>query len=779
VNTELGGEEALTRFHQALQGHNLGNVVDVVPNHVSVADPATNRRWWNVLRDGPTSPDARFFDIDWSPPEPKLNGKVLLAVLANDYADELADGAITLVAVGTAADRSYEIAYGDLRLPVAPSTVVDEHSADGAGLHKVLEQQHYRLACWRIARDELNYRRFFDVTNLAGVRVEDPDVFAAVHARTLGWVRSGDVQGLRIDHPDGLRDPAGYLTDLRAAAPDAWIVIEKILEPGEELPAAWPVDGTTGYDVMRRITGVFVDADAEAPLTSTFQAFVDDGASYAELVVAAKRQVLGELLGTEVTRLTDLAAQCCEASVTARDFSRREIRAAIEALLIAMPVYRTYVTATPGDGSAVVSAEDARIIAELVVAAGALEPTIDAAVFRFLGDLLAGNASDEVGLDFIARFQQLSGPAMAKGVEDTSFYRYNRLIALNEVGADPAAFGVTIDEFHAESIRTATQHPLTMSSTSTHDTKRSEDVRARIALLSEVPEWWHETVTGWRAANDTKWGEATPDRTMEYLLYQTLFGAHPLSRERTHEYLTKAMREAKQVTTWLHPTPAEGQILAFADALAADTEFQAELDSIVAMFDQPARLAALSQLTLKAMGPGIPDFYQGTELWTTSLVDPDNRGDVDYVTRRRLLGGLVDPNRAGAPVAGLADDALGASKMWLTKRLLEIRAAVPDAFVGPAATYTPLPVSGDRAEEALAFSRGERVVVVAAVRPVRVAREGWGSTSIALPSGRWRDALRDTGAATLDGSVDIGGLAGTLGVVVLIESRTHGTEGTT
>jgi (1->4)-alpha-D-glucan 1-alpha-D-glucosylmutase len=729
VSDELGGEDALVAFHAALRANGMGNVVDVVPNHMSVSDATANRRWWNVLRDGPQSADAGFFDIDWDPPQHKLAGKVLLAVLGNDYAAELEAGAITIVTRPTVAVGgidAFEVRYGDLRFPVTanavdPSTHRTAPSTPAA-IHQVLEQQHYRLACWRVGRDELNYRRFFDVTTLAGVRVEDPEVFAAVHERTLQWVRSGDVQGLRIDHPDGLRDPTGYFRQLREAAPDAWIVVEKILEPGERLPQEWPVDGTTGYDRMRTITAVFVDQRAERVLSTVFDSLDSAQRPYEEQLVECKQLVIGDLFGAEVTRLVDLAAGACEASVRARDFSRREIHVAVVALLVATPVYRTYVTP---NAEPPVTAQDEAIIVQTLATARQIEPLIDARLFDFLGDLLRTVAGE-----FVARFQQLSGPAMAKGLEDTLFYRYNRLVALNEVGSDPASFGMSIEEFHTEMLDAAQRSPRSMSATSTHDTKRSEDVRARIAMLSEVPDEWRETVERWIEANQSKWGEAKRDTAMEYLLYQTMFGASPLSAERARQFLQKAVREAKQSSTWLHPTDFEGDLFAFADALASDPEFQLDLAAFVDRFQNAGRIASLSQLLLKATVPGIPDFYQGSELWTTTLVDPDNRHDVDYAERIELLNGLDDGQ---CSVLSL--------KLWFTRRLLQLRRAIPEAFTGADATYEPLALKGPRATSAVAFTRGRRVIVVAPVRPVAIDRNGWADTRIMLPGGEWIDAL--------------------------------------
>jgi (1->4)-alpha-D-glucan 1-alpha-D-glucosylmutase len=741
VNSELGGEAALARFHEALRAHGLGNVIDVVPNHASVAESAANPRWWSVLRDGCASPHAPFFDIDWDPPEHKLAGRVLVPVLADDYWTELGSGAIELVT----ADGEAEIRYGELRLPVAAETVLPQAEDVRLGrdeLHAVLEQQHYRLACWRVARDELNYRRFFDVTTLAGVRVEDDDVFAAVHERTLEWVARGEVQGLRVDHPDGLRDPTAYLTALRAAAPDAWIVVEKILEPGESLPDAWPVEGTTGYDVMRRITGVFVDPAAEPCLTATFAAFTGVTEAYPEMVRSAKLQAVRELLGTEVTRLTELAVRCCETGLVARDFSRRQIRTFLEALLASMPVYRTYVSNRPLGPSRA----DRGVIDLTVAAAAEMVPAIGPPLVEFMRRVLLGECTGDPYDEFVARFEQLSGPAMAKGVEDTVFYRYTPLLALNEVGSDPSHFGVSIDEFHRESIATADRSPRTMAATSTHDTKRSEDVRARIALLSEMPEEWHEIVFRWRQMNEEKWAGATPNRSTEHLLYQTLVGAHPLTRDRIHDVLVKSMREAKEVTSWLAPTPAEADMLSFADAIGDDPAFQSELDALVRQLDPAARIASLNQVILKVMGPGVPDFYQGSELIIRTLVDPDNRTAVDFDERRRLLDRLV-----GGPAA-VDDPSL--AKLDLTRRLLQLRRAVPDAFLGVDATYAPIAVRGDAARSAVAFSRGSEVVVAVSVRPLHFSRAGWGSSSIDLSPGSWRNALPERGPA-LSGTVDL------------------------
>jgi (1->4)-alpha-D-glucan 1-alpha-D-glucosylmutase len=745
VNVELGGEDALTAFHEALREAGLGNVVDVVPNHMAVGG-TENRLWWDVLRSGQQSPAARSFDIDWDPPEPKLRGKVLLPVLGATYAEELANGSITIARESCGP----VVRYFDHRFPIDPDTIatdaaeLDDGFADRDRLHQLLERQHYRLASWTVGRDELNYRRFFEVNTLAGVRVEDPSVFDATHQRTLEWVAEGRVQGLRIDHPDGLRDPGGYFARLRAAAPSAWIVVEKILEPGEALPDDWVVDGTTGYDAMQELTALFVEPASAAEMTDLYGRFTGGTEAYPDVLERCKRLAVQELLGTEVTRLTDVAARVCERSVVGRDTSRRTLRTAIEEILVSIPVYRTYVV----DGRP--SAADAEVIDETIRTARRRRPTIAPAVFDVLRSIWRGDIDDPEADELVARLQQLSGPAMAKGAEDTAFYRYHRLVALNEVGSDPDHFGSAPDFFHRAMADANATHPMSMLATSTHDTKRSEDVRVRIALLAEIPQRWADVVGRWRSANAPKWRTDTPDHNLEYLLYQTLVGAHPITRERLSEFATKAIREAKVHTSWLRPNDRyEAAVEAFIGALFDDPTFQAELAELVGTLVVPGRMAALAQALIKATGPGIPDFYQGSEWWTTSLVDPDNRTAVDYAARQAGVG-------AGAADALAADD-VGTTKQRLIERALAVRRERPGSFVGVGATYRPIELTGERAGAAIAFGRGRDVVTVAVIRPVTIGANGWGDTAIDLPEGTWRNRLVDAGPA-LQGTVRLADL---------------------
>jgi (1->4)-alpha-D-glucan 1-alpha-D-glucosylmutase len=736
VNAELGGEAGRAAFVAALRDRGLGQLVDVVPNHMSVADRA-NRWWHDVLRHGRASEFADFFDIDWSA------GRVLLPVLGEPIGEAIAAGDLVVDAVRG------EARYHERAFPLAPGTYATGGGDDPLA---VLARQHYRLAWWRLGTHELNYRRFFDVTELAGVRVEDPRVFAAVHRRVLEWVADGDVSGLRVDHPDGLRDPGGYVAELRRRAGDVWIVVEKILEPGEELPGSWPVDGTTGYDALQLLTSVFVDPEAEDPITRAYVACTGDARGFAEIVTECKQLVLRELFAPDVDRVTAALRAAADTDPAGTDLPTAMLRRAVEATVVAMPVYRTYVTAQRAD------AGDVAIVERAVAAAACAAPDVDARAFTFLGRVLRGEHPSDHGADALARFQQLSGPAMAKGVEDTAYYRFNRLACLNEVGGDPAGFGLSPRQFHAAAAMRAERGNRSMIASTTHDTKRSEDARLRLAVLSQMPERWTTTVARWHASNRAKWDGATPDLSLEHLLYQTLVAAHPLPAERAHQYVEKAMREAKQRTSWLHPEPSfETAAHGFVDALAADDEFCAELDALVAEMTPAAAAASLAHLVLKCTLPGIPDFFQGAEAALHTLVDPDNRTPVDHAAHAAALAAL-----AGAPPPPARD--LDAAKMWLTQRLLHLRRErVADMTGG----YTPLTVDGPDSTAAVAFRRGVGTVVLATVRPVRTLSLGWRGT-LHLPPGEWSAAIGAPGRHS--GTVALAAVAGPYHANVLVRA---------
>jgi (1->4)-alpha-D-glucan 1-alpha-D-glucosylmutase len=715
ISDELGGLPAFDRLSTALGDAGLGCVVDIVPNHMDVSSPL-NAQWRDVLQHGPGSRYAGWFDIDWD--WPGHGGRVLLPLLGDDIDAALSRGDLH---VDTKDDEPVLRHYG-LVLPLAPGT-------ETGPVDEVLARQHYLLAGWRREATDLNYRRFFDVTSLAGVRVEDPAVFDVTHAVVLDLVAAGAVNGLRIDHPDGFADPAGYLERLHAAAGGAWVVVEKILEPGEVLPADWPVAGTTGYDALAAIGGVFVDPAGERPLTELCADVTGKPTSWTDLVHACKLRALDTNLGSELTRLVRAAM----AELPATD--ETALRAGLRELLAGFPVYRTYLRAgeTP-------SAADRQVLSVAGEEAVRRRPDL-APVLEALLHALTDTARPS---ELRTRLQQTSGPVMAKGVEDTAFYRYHRLASLNEVGGDPGRFAMTVDEFHAWALRTHRHRPLTMTALSTHDTKRSEDVRARISLLAQCPLEWRATVTRWVTGNARHWAAVEPDRNAEYLLYQTLIGAWPLPAGRAVAYLEKATREAKERTSWTDGDERYDDALrSFVEALAVDEDFQAGLAGFAAPLVWPGRVASLAQKLVQLTMPGVPDVYQGSELWDLSLVDPDNRRPVDFGLRRRLLAEL--DNLDVEQVLARADD--GLPKLLVTSRALRLRGRRPELF-GPSGHYQPLAVTGPAQDHVLAFARGGGAVTV--VPRLMLRLEGWDDTRVAVPDGDWRDEL--TGEPVAGGS---------------------------
>ncbi|MEX2291237.1 MAG: malto-oligosyltrehalose synthase [Mycobacteriales bacterium] len=730
LNAELGGDAAFTRMVAACREAGLGILLDVVPNHMAVSEPESqNAQWWSLLREGRSSPYADWFDIDWDSRDNP--GKVLVPVLGGplgEVAHELELGE----------DR---IRYHDHDFPVAPGTRVD------GDVLATLDRQHYRLSSWRIASEELDYRRFFDVTTLAGLRVEVPAVFAATHELVLQQVREGVLDGLRIDHPDGLAEPGDYLDRLARATGGAWVVVEKILEPGEELPAGWATAGTTGYDALNRVLGLFVDPGGELPLTALWVSVTGDDASYDEVVDGTKHLVLSEVLAAEVNRLTELALRVCRADPVLRDTTRRALREALVEVLAGFGVYRAYLPPTgPAD-------DVARHHVDLAVAkAKATLPRRTAEIELVRRLVLAEGPAGPAAEEFVTRFQQTCGPVMAKGVEDTAFYRYFRLSALNEVGGDPGRFGLPLEEFHSACLVQQRDWPLSMTTLSTHDTKRSEDVRARLVLLSQCPAEWGDAVTRWHAAAAPHRTPAGPDGATEQLVWQTLVGAWPLTADRAAAYVEKATREGKARTSWVDPVPDfDAAVQAFVRGVLADDALVAEIEAFVARLTPAWQVTALAQKAVQLTIPGVADTYQGTELWDLSLVDPDNRRPVDWQQRRDLLAGLDGPPEL---------DDVGAAKLHLVSCLLRLRRADPDAFLS-GSSYLPL----DAGRRAVAFVRGGCVMTVAPIRALAVQRHGWGQDTAALPEGSWRDVL--TGAVHDGGPVPLAHLLGRFPVAVL------------
>ncbi|MBN2508282.1 MAG: malto-oligosyltrehalose synthase [Verrucomicrobia bacterium] len=768
LNPDLGTEADLEALAGALRERGMGLVLDIVPNHMAAA--AENPWWWDVLRHGRASRFAGYFDIDWDSAAPGLRGKVLLAVLGDDAARVLARGELRVAWE----HGEVTVRYAGHRFPASPESIPAPHpspeeavaalNADPRALERFLDRQHYRLACWRLGDARLNYRRFFTVSHLAGVRVEVPRVFAATHQHILRWHRRGLLDGLRVDHPDGLRDPQAYLERLRRTAPGAWIVVEKILEPGEDLPADWPVAGTTGYDFLNLAGGLLIDPAGEKPLTRFYADFTGEPTEYPALVRRKKLEMLGHGLAAEVDRLTRLLQRLAPGDERAARFGFDSLQQALTALVACFPVYRTYVRAdpSPGPGAAPAPAPaspsgagetDARVIATAVAAARGERPDL-AALLDYIGDLLRLRVGGEGAAEFVMRFQQLTGPAMAKGVEDTAFYGFNRFVALNEVGGDPAHFGVSVEEFHRACAHTRRHWPHTMLATSTHDTKRGEDARARLALLSEIPERWSGAVRRWSAMNEHARSNGWPDRNAEYLFYQTLVGAWPLEPERALAYMTKAAREARQHTRWTDPNTAyEAALARFVAATLNDREFMADVERFVTPLLDAGWVNALAQTLLKLTAPGVPDLYQGTELGDFALVDPDNRRPVDFARCQAALAGLtaapVGANGAGHEASPdpihhlLQHPADGRLKLGVVCRTLQWRRQHAPLFRD--GDYLPLLARGARAEHVCGFARAQGGAAVLAVVPrlvlgLAAGREGmplgeaaWGETRLILP----------------------------------------------
>ncbi|SER13836.1 malto-oligosyltrehalose synthase [Microlunatus flavus] len=661
IDADRGGEEGLRTLLAKAGDEGLGVVVDIVPNHLGIAEPSENPAFFDVLRLGQESAYAPWFDIDWA----ANGGRVLLPVLGDDAVLRVEDG---------------ELRYYDHRFPLAPGTWSEDDADEPA--EAVHARQHYELAHWTRANEELNYRRFFAVTTLAGVRQEDPDVFEATHALVATLPGQG-VTGLRVDHPDGLVDPAGYLEQLRAIAPDAWITVEKILEPGEELPP-WPVEGTTGYDAMREVNGVFVDHEAEARLTDLYRSLTGDRLTIAEHVEAGKRMVDETLLPAELHRMARLVPEVPDAEP------------ALAEVAVAFDVYRSYLPAGVEHLDAALALAAQRR-PELVERLEALRPRLH-------------DADDELA----RRMQQLSGATMAKGVEDTAYYRYARFVALNEVGGNPDELGIPLARFHELQADRQEHQPDSMTALSTHDTKRGEDVRARLAVLAEVGDDWE------RFARRVLEVSTVPNEAFAYFMAQTLAGAGRVERERMHAYAEKAMREASDGTTWTEPDEAfEASVHALVDA-AYDGPLGDDWDALTAVLTAPGWSNALGQKLVQLTMPGVPDVYQGTEVWEDSLVDPDNRRPVDHVALRALLASVV----AEPP----AVDASGAAKLWVVRQALRARAEHPELF----RAYDPVAADGPAAAHLVGFDRGGAITLATRLPVTLAAEGGWRGTAITL-----------------------------------------------
>jgi (1->4)-alpha-D-glucan 1-alpha-D-glucosylmutase len=907
VNPEFGGEDGFRQFAQALRDRDMGLLIDVVPNHMGIDDP-NNRHWQDVLENGPGSPYASFFDIDWRPPKEELRNKVLLPFLGDQYGKALesqqlqvayADGVLFLKcydrrfpltlrswprvlelaqqrAVGRLAhddphwlelesiiislrnlpplaetdpekvhQRQLEHEVAPRRIatlieaapPLAESLAeaIDEFNGRPGDarsfdrLEQLLSEQAYRLCYWRVAADEINYRRFFDVKELAAIRVELPAVFRTVHELVFRYLTEGWVTGLRIDHPDGLLDPERYFASLQdeycrtagcetpdfSSGPEShaelplYVVAEKILGGDEPLPANWAVNGTTGYDFLNLMNGVFVDARQASAMRSLYARFTGQSQRARDVAYESKKTILKVSMSSELYVLARRLDRISEGHRYSRDFTLSSLRTVLMETIACFPVYRTYVR--PGNDP--VSEEDRRRVMAALRIAKRRNPELSSSLFDFVGSVLlldhpphlTEQQRDE-RREFVLRFQQLSGPVTAKGIEDTAFYRDYPLLSLADVGGDPEGFGVSLETFHRRSRERRAAWPHTMLASSTHDTKRSEDVRARINALSECTDEWDQAIARWQRLNarhksDVDGVEA-PTANEEYLIYQTLVGAWPLDGSdnfasggagdawrqfaaRIRQFMSKAMKEAKTNTSWTNPyddwEQAVDRFIAAVLDPAESREFLADFQKFHAPLAAAGMRNSLSQVLLKVCSPGMPDFYQGTELWDLSLVDPDNRRPVDFGERRRLLAELQAA--AGGDRSRLAADLVanwrdGRIKLYVTFQALNFRRQHEAMF--QQGDYLPLTATGPAAEHLLSFARVHQGRAAIAVVPRLVLnlqsvgqtlwdRDAWRETELVLPwaSGQWRDAFTGQTTAGDGGKLPVGPLLAKLPVALL------------
>jgi (1->4)-alpha-D-glucan 1-alpha-D-glucosylmutase len=808
IDPVIGGLEGFGELARALEENGLGLIVDFVPNHMG-ASP--HNPWWrDILEWGASSDFAEHFDIAWSAP------KLVIPALGQPYGQALADGLFGLELDDR--DGGITFTYYDLRLPLTPPSyarilgridaepfpelarrfavaqsetagpakeelaglarnpdvrplidaAIAATLADPAALHDLHEAQVWRASYWRAAREGLTYRRFFEIADLVGVRVERPRVFDDVHALLKTLVADGHVQGIRLDHIDGLADPKTYLNRLQEAVGGEepfYLLIEKILGPGEVLRPSWPVAGTTGYEFIEALAGLFVEPSSEKGLNAAYEAFLGGSVDYATMVRETKRRILTRNLAGELEFLRDLAKGLAERDPTTRDYGPDSLRRAILEFAAALPIYRTYVNVEGPDET------DLGVIAAAVETVRAQREVDDEGAIDFVARMLRLDFPDPelqgVAMVFAARFQQTTGPVMAKALEDTVFYRYNRLIALNEVGGEPDHFGAPVEAFHRAMQARLGEQPLGLSATATHDTKRGEDARARLYGVSEIPEDWRLAVAHWsgmlagyRGEQD---GAIVPEPEFEWLFYQALAGAWPAGMaaadgeqvkslgERMEAYMLKVVREAKLRTSWTAPVKAyEDAVTGFVSGALADRNFLKSFRRRAAPLWLAGAITSLSQLALKIAAPGVPDLYQGTEFWDLSLVDPDNRRPVDFAG----LQSALEASDGVPPEALLRDWRSGHVKMRLLKAGLTFRHDHPELF--GEGDYIPLEVSGDAANHLVAFARrrGAEWLIVAATRLPMALLDGevplvhpsaWGDTRIALPEEaggiEWRDIV--------------------------------------
>ncbi|MBS1825681.1 MAG: malto-oligosyltrehalose synthase [Acidobacteria bacterium] len=844
INPEWGGDDGFARLCSALRALDLGLVLDFVPNHMGIQADA-NRWWRDVLENGPSSPYAQYFDIDWSPVKDELQSKLLLPILGNQYGVDLDAGRLRVEMV----DGDFRLRYYDHILPLNPrqlclllrhdmdrlplrfapseadlteflsilfhldhipaytasepdsiaerqrekevakkrlagllhsSAEIRRHvesnvelfngtpgnAASFDLLHALLEAQPYRLSFWRTAMHEINYRRFFDVNELAGIRMEDPAVFHETHRLILKLIRDGAITGLRLDHVDGLFHPAAYfgLLNRRMRPSRIYLVAEKILSENEELREDWEVHGTTGYEFLNLLNGIFVDRGNANEFRKLYARFTGTKRSWTEVVYAAKKLIISNSMASELNVLAHELNRISESDRHYRDFTLPSLREALTEITACFPAYRTYFHHGQSD------AFDRRNVEEAIERALRRNPAMEPSIFAFIREMLLpresasqSRAEYERRVHFAMKFQQYTGPVQAKGLEDTAFYRYGPLLSLNEVGGHPGSFGVTIGQFHRANQERLRTHPLSMICTSTHDTKRGEDVRARLNVLSEIPQQWRDAVTQWARINASARtridGAPAPDRSDEYLYYQTLTGAWPAAAEhpsqefaaRITQYMNKAVKEKKVHSSWVNPNEAYDEAVArFVHQTLLGTRsapFLAAFLPFQRLVPQRGMIHSLSQVVLKATSPGVPDFYQGTEVWDLNLVDPDNRRAVDFAALSAQLDDMQPWLASHDPrVMELAFEQMlahwqdGRIKHFLTAAVLRFRRQFRTQFLR--GTYVPLQATGPQADAVVGFARSFEDWSAVVVCPRRQLQpDGLNETRVRVPPGAYRNVF--------------------------------------
>jgi (1->4)-alpha-D-glucan 1-alpha-D-glucosylmutase len=807
VNPELGGEDGLRTLVAALRQAGLGLIVDIVPNHMAVGPG--NAWWWDVLENGPASPYAHFFDIDWEPDDPELRGKVLAPFLGRSCAEALTAGEITLT---HQPERGYVIKYFDLVFPVA-RTDWDEIEQRGLGdfcpdsvsgrerLSALLARQHYRLAWWRVANDEVNWRRFFDINDLIGVRAEQDDVFAATHATVLRLYAEGLIDGVRVDHIDGLSHPGAYCRKLRARlaaleaarpadAPrgPAYLIVEKILGPGEQLPSDWGCDGTSGYDFMDQVSALMHDGAAEAPLAALWAKVSGRSPSFPVEAQESRREILDRSFTAQLNAAARAFHRLARASGS--DMSRAAIGRALGEILAHFPVYRLYTAPAQRSKQDLLFLRRALDSAALTCLPG------DRPVVDLLGRWLAGEAAAGAGAlhaRALTAFHQLSAPVAAKGIEDTAFYRYGALLSRIDVGFDPARFAAAPADFHACARARHERFPLAMLATATHDHKRGEDLRARLAVLSEIPDEWAAALKRWLEQSaplrEAVAGEPAPHPRDIALLLQTMVGAWPplltladaagckQFAERLAVWQQKTLREAKIASDWIAPNEAyESAARGFLMRLfASEAGLLPEIARFAHRIGSAGAANGLAQTLLKLTSPGVPDIYQGTEYWDLSLVDPDNRRPVDFAAR---MAGLDTT----APAALAANWRDGRIKQAVIARVLAARRASLRLFAE--GSYEPIAVEGPLAHHVVAFARtlGNEIALTVVCRltanllagdTLSIQRLRWSGTRLRLPAECRAAQLSDVLGGTAFGQdpADFAATLPRLPIALLVSTR--------